>query len=271
MKTKNLLATTTAAALAAFSSPVEAIWNTDFNSLTSGLSGSASGVWSEVTDPQTGTGTASGFAVSLITSGEVKAVTDPSQPSLLNGEFPYRNISAGETVRLPDGSIVTTPFAIGLPFAAGTNGDFINIQTEGGAVSTVTIDFGARITDPMLSFSDIDSQTTLAFSSPFTVPASTANLGQSGSSVNNTGPSGDFIFGDEAAGSLQFSGIFTQLTFTVTNASAPGPGNEDRTGYVVTTLVAPEAVPEPATAALLLAATVALAAVLQSGRLRLRC
>lgn len=75
---------------------------------------------------------------------------------------------------------------------------------------------------------------------------------QSGNILSNSGSGSSIadeaIFGEEAAGSIQFTGTFTQLQFTVNNAGPDPQDDDDRTGYVVTTDFAPVAVPEPSAA-----------------------
>lgn len=227
----------------------DAVWITNFTSLTSGPGGSASGAWRDVTNTNTGDGVDTGFVVNLTTTGDVKATTDPTLPSRIDESFPWRDIAAFETVTLPDGTSLTTPFAIDLPFATGTNGDFVNIETNGGSFSVVTFNFGARITNPMLSFSDIDVNTVMTFTDTFTVADSTSNLASSPLTVSNNGTMAPIPFEEEAAGSLQFTGTFTQLQFIVANNATPG--TEDRTGFVVSTDFIPEAIPEPSSALLM--------------------
>lgn len=235
--------------------PAHAVWVTNFTSLTSGPSGSASGVWRDVTVDNTGAGVDSGFVATLTTTGDVKSLSDPTLPSRIDESFPWRDISAGETVTLPDGSSLTTPIPIDLPFALGANGDFVNIETDGGATSTVTLNLGAQITNPMLSFSDIDRNTVLTFTNAFTVADSTSNLASSATTVSNNGTIVLAPFEEEAAGSLQFTGVFTQLQFTITNSSSPG--TEDRTGFVLSSENAPVPIPEPSSLLMVFSASFA--------------
>lgn len=215
------------AVLAFSASSAQAVWITNFT--TEPSSTTATGVWREVTVANTGAGTDSGFVVNLTTTGLIKPTTDPTQPSRIDESFPWRDFLGPS------------------PFAAGVNGDFINIETDGGSTSTVTFNLGAQVTDPMLSFSDIDVDTVLTFTDSFTVADSTTNLASTATTVSNNGTDAGPPFDEEAAGSLQFTGTFTQLQFTITNNASPG--TEDRTGFVITSANAP--VPEPATSAML--------------------
>lgn len=233
----------------ALSGTGEAVWTTNFQSVTSGVNGSAAGVWREVTNTQTGAGNDSAFVVSLTTNGDVKAVDGSDVTSRIDESFPWRDLSAGEVFDFEGTTVGPLPFAVPLPFAAGINGDFINIETDALGVSVVTIGFGSIITDPMLSFTDIEVDSSLTFTNAFTVVSLTPNLSNTGLVVGNNGIGAPAPFDDEAAGSLQFTGDFTELVFTVTNASMT---MEDRTGYVVTSLLAPVAIPEPSSLTLLL-------------------
>lgn len=220
------------------SQPADAVWITNFTSLTSGPGGSASGVWRDVAVSNTG------FVVNMTTTGDVKPLADPTHPSDISEGFPWRDIGVGETV-----NGFTAPVPVSLPFAPQVSGDFPNIETDGNASSIVTFNFGARITNPVLSFSDVDTQTTVAFGQSFTVLTSTGNLTHIGNTIGSAGagssPSHAAIFGEEAAGSIQFTGTFTQLQFTVNNAGPDPQLDDDRTGWVVTTDFEPVAVPEP--------------------------
>ncbi|MGB6221486.1 PEP-CTERM sorting domain-containing protein [Haloferula sp.] len=223
-----------------------AAWTTNFESVTPGVGGSAAGVWREVTNPLTGAGSDTAFAVNLTTNGEVKAVDGSSLTSRIDESFPWRDLNAGEILDYEGSSIGPLPFAVPLPFEAGVNGDFINIQTEAGGATVITFTFGATIKDPMLSFTDIEVNSTLTFSNAFSIVSSTPNLSATGLVIGNNGFGATPPFNDEAAGSLQFTGNFTELEFTVNNSSST---MEDRTGYVVTTAFAP--VPEPTPLALI--------------------
>ncbi|BDS08027.1 hypothetical protein NT6N_30670 [Oceaniferula spumae] len=222
-----------------------AVWITNFTSLTTGPGGSASGVWRDVTTSNTGAGTDTGFVVNLTTTGDVKPISDPTHPSNLSEGFPWRDIGAGETV-----NGITTPFPVSLPFAPQVNGDFPNIETDGNATSIVTFNFGALITNPVLSFSDVDTQTTMVFSQSFTVLTSTGNLTHTGNNIGSAGAGSSAtdaaIFGEESAGSIQFTGTFSQLQFTINNTGPDPDDDDDRTGFVVSTVSAPQEIPEPA-------------------------
>ncbi len=184
----------------------------------------ASGVWRNQT-----TLADLAIPVSLAqTGGEVKPTDHPSQPSRINNSFPWRDLP------LP-------PFTNF--FEPNFDGDFINIESKGGATVTVTIEFNTRIVDPILSFSDVDVQSTLVFAHPFTVIAQSGNMAVTGNSLTSSGVTIPF-FGEETFGSIRFSGSFTSLTFTIVN-SGPNPDiDDDRTGFVVATLTEPEPLEE---------------------------
>ena len=129
-------------------------------------------------------------------------------------------------------------------------GDYINIETQENAPPTeITIDLGALITNPVISFTDVEYRTVITFPGPLTVLASTSNLQVVGSTVSSDGTvaAGDpppplpSIFGQESAGSVQLTGTFSQIELEV----AVGTGNatvgpNDRTGYVVSTMTPPQ-------------------------------
>ncbi|MBK1855157.1 PEP-CTERM sorting domain-containing protein [Verrucomicrobiaceae bacterium 5K15] len=242
---RSLVLTSTLALLPIHSA--SAVWITNYTSLSPGMGGSASGVWREVMVDNTGAGFDTGFVVSLTTSGEVKSVADATHPSEINEGFPWRDLDPGDTY---NGLPVIAP--VSLPFYPQVNGDFANIETDGMASSIVTFNFGAQITNPVLSFSDVDIQSDLVFTNSFSILTGTGNLMQSGNILSNSGSGSSIadeaIFGEEAAGSIQFTGTFTQLQFTVNNAGPDPQDDDDRTGYVVTTEFAPVAVPEPSAA-----------------------
>lgn len=241
-----------AIALFLASGHAQAVWTTNFTSISPGVNGSASGVWREVTNPTSGAGTDSSFAVTLnaMNGGNVMDEDGSALTSRTDESFPWRDLAAGESFVYEGSTIGPLPFPVDLPFANGTSGDFINVETASGSSSMVVIEFGAMITDPMLSFSDIDIGTTLAFTDSFSVVAQTSNLASGANSVSNNMTDAGIPFDEEAAGSLQFSGTFSQLAFTITNNH---PLNaEDRTGFVVTTESEPMQIPEPGTTALVL-------------------
>lgn len=129
-------------------------------------------------------------------------------------------------------------------------GDYINVQTEETHTSTVTLDFGASVTDPVISFTDVEYRTTITFPSALTMLAGTSNLVVSGSSLtsNKTTAAGDpGIFGQEAAGSVKLTGTFKTVVITIAVALGDNTvGNEDRTGFVVSTMTPPQpATPGP--------------------------
>jgi hypothetical protein len=120
-------------------------------------------------------------------------------------------------------------------------GDYINIETAESSTTTVTVDFGAVITDPVISFSDIEDRTTLSFPASFSIIGDSGNLAPSGNTVTSDGTFVP-VLDDEGAGSLQFTGNFESITFDVIVADDLGnPANtEDRTGYVVSTMTEPQ-------------------------------
>lgn len=230
--------------------PADAVWITNFNSLSSGPGGSASGVWRDVTVDNTGAGTDTGFVVNMTTTGDIKALSDPTRPSNISEGFAWRDIAAGETFQG-----FTAPIPVSLPFAPQVSGDFPNIETDGMASSLVTFNFGALITNPVLSFSDVDTQTTLQFGQSFSVLTSTGNLTNTGNNIGSAGVGNSgteqLIFGEESAGSIQFTGTFSQLQFTIVNAGPSPVDDDDRTGFVVSTDSVPVAIPEPSSVFLL--------------------
>lgn len=127
-------------------------------------------------------------------------------------------------------------------------GDYINIETAELTTTTVTIDFGAMITDPAISFSDIEDRTTLSFPAAFSITGNSGNLSQSANTVTSDGTFVPVV-DDEGAGSLQFTGTFESITFDVIVADDLGdPSNtEDRTGYVVSTTTEPQPLASGAT------------------------
>lgn len=182
----------------------------------------ASGVWRNQT-----TLTDLAVPVSITqTGGLVKPVDHPTQPSRIDGSFPWQD----------------NPFP---PFTnffePNFDGDFINIEVAGAATASVTIDFNAQVTDPILSFSDVDTQTAMVFAQPFTVIAQSGNILASPTSITSTGAV-VFVFNEQAAGSIRFSGTFTGLTFTIVNNGPDPVIDDDRIGFVVATLSAPVAV-----------------------------
>lgn len=204
----------------------------------------ATGVWRNYD-----TSTDLAFPVSLSQTGGTVQPADGSSTS---------SILESETVVNPQDNPTWQDVPVVIPFTPGINcfepnfiGDYINIETAQNATTTVTLDFGASITDPILYLTDVEYRTTLTFPSPFTVLAGTSNLQVTSTTLSSDGTTaaGDpvpplpAVFEEEAAGSIQFSGTFESLTFTVAvavgNASV---ATEDRTGYCVATTTAPAAV-----------------------------
>ena len=194
-----------------------------------GASG-ASGVWRNQT---TATDLAIPVQVSQ-TGGTVRPADGSSTQSRIDNSFPWQPL----------------PIFVGgaNPFSPNFDGDYINIQTQAGTTSTITLEFNALITNPVISLTDVEYRTTLSFPSAFTVLASTSNLSATATTLtsNRTIAANDSfgVFGDEAACSIRFTGTFERIVFTVQVAVGDaGVGNNDRTGYVVSTMTAPVATP----------------------------
>ncbi len=199
----------------------------------------ASGVWRNHS-----TSTDLAIPVTLVQSGgTVQPADGSSTSSIIDSET-----GGGDTLLWQD--IPTfLPFTPGIDvFEPNFIGDYINIETAEGATTTVTLNFGATITDPVISLTDVEYRTTLSFPTPITKIAGTSNLAVSGNSLTSdkTTAAGDPappigpVFGQEAAGSVQLTGSFDSITFTVAVAVGDGTvGNEDRTGYVVSTAIEP--------------------------------
>jgi hypothetical protein len=174
--------------------------------------------------------------------------------------IPVQLSQTGGTVKPPGGSAESRidnsfpwqPLPI---FAGGANafspnfdGDYINIETPEGGTTTVTLEFNALITNPVISLTDVEYRTTLSFPSTFTVLASTSNLSTTATTLtsNRSLAANDSfgVFGDEAACSIRFTGTFERIVFTVQVAVGDaGVGSNDRTGYVVSTMTAPVPLP----------------------------
>ena len=183
----------------------------------------ASGVWRNQT-----TATNLAIPVSLgQTGGTVKPVDHPTQPSRIDDSFPWSDVP---------------PFFPNL-FEPNFDGDFINIEVIGGQTATVTLNFNAQITNPSISFSDVDVDTDLTFPPTFTITAQSGNLARNGNTVAPTGAS-VIGLGTRGVGSIQFSGIYSQIVFTFAYGGLPT--NADRTGFVAATTTPPGAAPPPA-------------------------
>jgi hypothetical protein len=208
-----------------------ALFITNFTALD-GTSG-ASGVWR---NNDTATDTA--IPVTLTqTGGEVRpeGAAGGSTPSTIDDSFPWQ-----------DPPVPPAP-APGNWFEPNFSGDHINIAVNPGNTSNVMINFTQPVVDPVLSFSDVDTQTMLVFTDPFTVIGEAPNLVSTPTSVTT---SGGFVIGieQETLGSLKFSGTYSSLAFQIVNdpqAQVPGV---DRTGFVVSTEMI---IPEPSVGLLL--------------------
>ena len=193
-------------ALLAFLLPVAAqadLFITNFDTLNAPVS--ASGVWKNDT-----TGTDLTIPVSLTqTGGEIRVADGSSQSSTIDDDFLWRDI--------PD----FPPFISGIDsFNPNYDGDYINIEVLGGGTSVVTIHFNAQIVDPVLNFTDVDLQTTMVFTDSFIIDGQSGNIVPSTTSVHPDGTDAGTPFDEECAGSLHFSGTFTQLIFTINNTES---------------------------------------------------
>ncbi len=196
---------------------------TDFTALN-GTAG-ASGTWRNL-DAATDTG----IAVTLTqTGGIVKPADGSSQESIIDDSFPWQDIPA-----FPP--FVPTPIDA---FNPNYDGDLINIEVKGAASAVVTINFGGEIVDPVLNFTDIDTQTVIQFQSSFTVVGGTANLSATSTTVGSNGVDVGIPFDEQSAGSLQFPGTHTQLVFTIVNSGPDPDEDDDRIGFSVSTTSAP--------------------------------
>lgn len=206
------------------------LYVTNFTALN-GTSG-ASGEWRNQT-----TATNLGIPVTLTQDGgEVQPEDGSSTESVTDDSFPWQDVPA------------FPPFTPGIDvFEPTFNGDYINIETEQGTTTEVVIDFGATITDPVISFTDVEYRTTITFPVAVTRLAGTSNLEINGASLRSdksTAAGDPGIFEQEAAGSVRLPGTFDRITFFVAVGIGDGTvGNEDRTGYVVSTMVEPQVGP----------------------------
>ena len=127
-------------------------------------------------------------------------------------------------------------------------GDYIALLVKAATTVPVTITFSAEIVNPILNFTDVDAQTTLVFSTADpTKVSSLANLSVIGDSVTTAGFSvKPFDPTDlETAGSLQFTGTFTELSFQIVNVGPDPDTHDDVTGFSVSTTVEPVAAGPP--------------------------
>ena len=207
------------------------LYVSDFTVLN-GTSG-ATGVWKNNT-----TGSSLGISLGISQSGGmVKPADGSGTASVVDDSFPWQAL--------------TPPLGTANPFDPHFDGDYINIETQQGETTTITLDFGAMITDPIISFTDVENRSTITFTDEFAVRASTSNLHFTTTTLSSNASvaSGDnfTLFGKEAAGSIQFSGTFSQIVFTVfvgvPTPLDPDVGSNDRTGYVVSTFFEPMTLP----------------------------
>ncbi|MBK1826223.1 hypothetical protein [Haloferula rosea] len=204
-------------------------------------SSSATGVWRNHT-----TSTDLSLSVEISQSGgAIQAADGSSTASIINP-------SGTEIYNLWEDVPEVFPFLAGIDvFEPNFVGDYINIETQEGATTTVTMDLGALVTNPIISLTDVEYRTTLTFPSALTALAGTSNLEIAGATLSSDGtlaagepPPPNEIFGREAAGSIQLTGTYSTIVFTV----AVGPGDatvgpNDRTGYVIATETEPQPLP----------------------------
>ena len=164
------------------------------------------------------------------TGGTILLDTDPSNPSVIDNSIPWLDLAGPNW------------------FEPNFTGDSINVEVANNATSVITLNFNTAIIDPTINFSDIEAWTTLDFgANSFSVTGQTANLVHTGNKVNAIGS--DPFFGDEAAGSVKFTGSFTSMQFSIINDGSGG--QEDRTAFVVSTEAT--VVPEPSSSVMLIA------------------
>jgi len=194
----------------------------------------ATGVWRNET-----TATDLAIPVSLSQSGgTIQPADGSSTASIINN-------TGGEIYNLWEDVPSFPPVTPGIDvFEPNFIGDYINIETQQDTTTTVTLDFGATITDPVISFTDVEYRSTITFPSPLTKLAGTSNLQVTGNSLTSdksTAAGDPGVFEQEAAGSVQLTGNYDSIVFTVTVAIGDGTvGVNDRTGYVVSTMTAPQ-------------------------------
>jgi hypothetical protein len=176
----------------------------------------------------------------------------------------YSGQTSGVLIDYPSWNPVSsfTGGTIGNGPAASDN----SIQIEGGTNLTETITFTSAIVDPVLaiwSLGEVGDPTSFDFTSgePFTIEAGGPSAEYGGSSITQ---SGNDVLGSEGNGVIQFSGTYSQLTFTT-------PLYENYYTFTVgddTTATATAVTPEPSTLSLL---GIGLAALpLVRGKLRRR-
>ena len=188
---------------------------TNFSGATSGV---ASGVWRNDTSA-----TNLAIPVTLTQSGgSIRPQDGSSTESKFDDSFPWQDFPGLGPIPPMD------------LFNPNFDGDFVNILVDGGATVTVTIAFNAEVTDPALLFTDVDTQTTLVFTDPFTISGSSGNMSKSGNTVTTNGTPVPLL-DEETFGSLQFSGTFTELTFSIVNDGSDPVNDLDRTGFCLAT------------------------------------
>lgn len=127
-------------------------------------------------------------------------------------------------------------------------GDFINVETAEDNTTTVVLEFGAEITNPILYFSELEYRTTLRFTDPFNVRESSENLAREGLTLTSSHAlSLRYFARREAAGSIEFPGTFSRLTFTIEVEPGDGVrdvgGPSDLVGFAVATENEPVEIP----------------------------
>lgn len=204
-------------------------------------SSSAAGVWRNDT-----TSTDLSLPVSLSqTGGAIQPADGSSTQSIINP-------TGTEIYNLWEDVPELFPILAGIDvFDPNFVGDYINIETQEGATTTVTIDLGGLVTNPIISLTDVEYRTTLTFPAAISVRAGTSNLDVVGATLSSDGttaagepPFPNEIFGEEAAGSIQLSGTYSTIVFTVAVALGDASvGSNDRTGYVIATETEPQPLP----------------------------
>jgi hypothetical protein len=152
----------------------------------------------------------------------------------------YNGQTAGRTLNYPSWTPAGT-------FSGGAVGNappqsFNAVALTGGSAATNTITFSTAITDPVFAIWSLGSPSIPASfnftaSEPFTVQAGGGSVEYGGSSITK---SGNNVLGAEGDGVIQFSGTFTQITWT-------NPVFESYYAFTVGIAGVPSsAVPEPA-------------------------
>lgn len=200
------------------------LYITDFAALNGSIG--AAGVWRNST---TSSPVPSTYVSLAQIGGTVKPADASSQRSVIDNGFQWADIPFTPPF---------VPFPIDC-FNPNYNGDFINIELKGGDTAIVIINFNALVVDPVLNFTDVDLQTALIFSKPFTVVGGTSNLSATQTTVRTTGTNIGIPFDTECAGSLKFAGIHNQLIIGILNIGPNPETYDDRTGFSVSTNVLP--------------------------------